>query len=76
MEQLASSIHFFCLWVGEVFLKPRLEACFCELKMVATSEEFTTHEFDIQAYLYHLLSYLQRKNCTQKRKDPNPKAKR
>ena len=55
---------FFCLWVGEVFLKPRVEACFRELKMTATSGEFATHEFDIRAYVCLLPSYLQRKNCT------------
>ena len=59
------------LYRKEVFLKSHTEACFHELKMTPTSEEFTKHGFDIRTYLCILLSYLQRTNCTLKRKDQN-----
>ena len=41
----------------EVFLKPCVEACFPDLKIVATSEEFHMHGFEIRTYF--LRSYLQ-----------------
>ena len=55
---------FFRLCVGDLFLKPRVEPCFRELKMAATSEGFATNEFDIRTYLCLLPSYLQRMTCT------------
>ena len=52
------------LYRRKVFLKPSVEACFHELKMAATSEEFVTPGFDIQIYLCLRLCYLQWINCT------------
>ena len=43
--------NFFCLYIGEVFPKPRVEACFHEIKMAANSQEYAIHGFDIQTYL-------------------------
>ena len=51
IELLASFIQFVCLCIGEVFPKPRVEACFHEIKMAANSQEYAIHGFDIQTYL-------------------------
>ena len=59
IEQVASFLHFFCLYVGESYLLPCIEACFSELKTATTSEEFVMYGFDIWTYLCLLPSYLQ-----------------
>ena len=61
IEYLASFRQFFFLSLcrREEFLKLQI-ACFCELKMAATTEEFITHGYDIQTYICLLLSHLKR----------------
>ena len=65
--------HFFSLRRREVFPKPNVEVCFQELKMTVTPEEFTMHEYDICTYLCLTLSYLQRINYLERKKNTTQK---
>ena len=77
VEQPASFIQFFLSLHREVFLKPRVEACCHEFEKNGSHFRGVCCAWIfIRTYLCHLLSYLQRINCTQERKDRNPKAER